>query len=42
MTKAHYQMQVESDHFAKLAGARPAHAISELVWNALDEVTPEP
>lgn len=36
MTEARYRMQVESDHLAKLAGARPVHAISELVWNALD------
>ena len=36
MTEARYRMQVEGDHLAKLAGARPFHAIAELIWNSLD------
>lgn len=31
-----YRVQVEPDHLSKLAGANPAQAVAELVWNALD------
>lgn len=36
MAEKHYRVQVEPDHLNKLAGAKPAQAVSELVWNALD------
>lgn len=36
MAEKRYRVQVEPDHLNKLAGAKPAQAVSELVWNALD------
>lgn len=36
MTEKRYRVQVEPDHLSQLAGAKPAQAVAELVWNALD------
>src|SRR4051812_33585829 len=31
-----YAVEVQGDHLAKLANARPVQAVAELIWNALD------
>lgn len=36
MAEKRYRVQVEPDHLSKLAGAKPAPAVAELIWNGLD------
>ncbi|MBA9030400.1 ATP-binding protein [Rhizobium leguminosarum] len=36
MAEVHYQVTVEKDHLPKLASAKLAPAIAELIWNGLD------
>jgi hypothetical protein len=36
MSEQRYKVEVQGDHLARLASARPIQAIAELVWNGLD------
>jgi len=36
MAVSHYPVEVQSDYLEKITRARPAPALAELIWNALD------